>query len=271
MDRPTGPAARPEPLTAPAAAPPPEPVQRWRITFSREPVPSESVGKAATDAWQVALLGSGLAIATAAPGPTLAGPARARLAVAPPLPAAAAGRAELAELWLLERVPAWRLREALAGRLPEAHCWVDAEDIWLGAPPLPAQVVGAEWTVGVAATALDPVAIEAATRVVMASRSLPRVRAKAGGDRPYDLRPLLRDVRLSGSADGQLLLRVETRFDPALGSGRPEEVVAVVGEAAGLETAPSITSMVRERLVLADPARNTVADRPVSSARRRRR
>ena len=41
-----------------------------------------------------------------------------------------------------------------------------------------------------------------------------------------------------------------TRFDPELGSGRPEEVVAALGEVAGVELA--VESMVRVRLILAD-------------------
>ena len=45
-------------------------------------------------------------------------------------------------------------------------------------------------------------------------------------------------------------LRTRTRFDPVLGTGRPEEVVAAVAEAAGLDLV--IGAVVRERLILAD-------------------
>ena len=51
------------------------------------------------------------------------------------------------------------------------------------------------------------------------------------------------------------------RFDPELGSGRPEEIVAALGEAAGsAATDVQIVAMTRERLILAD-------DGPVSRRR----
>jgi len=45
-------------------------------------------------------------------------------------------------------------------------------------------------------------------------------------------------------------MRIRTRFRPELGSGRPEEVVAVVGAEAG--TKLTIRAIVRERLILAE-------------------
>ena len=45
-------------------------------------------------------------------------------------------------------------------------------------------------------------------------------------------------------------MRTRTRFDPVLGTGRPEEVVAAVAEAAGADLV--IGAVVRERLILAD-------------------
>jgi hypothetical protein len=64
------------------------------------------------------------------------------------------------------------------------------------------------------------------------------------------------------------VLRVATRLDPALGSGRPGEVVAVVAEAAGARSLPGIETTVRDRLILAEPARAPAADRPISPLRR---
>jgi hypothetical protein len=47
-----------------------------------------------------------------------------------------------------------------------------------------------------------------------------------------------------------VLLRARTRFHPVLGTGRPEEVVAALGEAVGAPL--DVTSVVRERLILAE-------------------
>ena len=38
----------------PEPAPPSEPRQRWRITFARDPVAADAVGRALLDAWQEA-------------------------------------------------------------------------------------------------------------------------------------------------------------------------------------------------------------------------
>jgi hypothetical protein len=51
--------------------------------------------------------------------------------------------------------------------------------------------------------------------------------------------------------DGQpAVLRARTRFHPVLGTGRPEEVVAALGDAIGKTLV--VTSLVRERLILPD-------------------
>ena len=68
----------------------------------------------------------------------------------------------------------------------------------------------------------------------------------------YDLRPLLADLAVADPGP-PVVVRVRTRFDPVLGNGRPEEVVAALGEAAGATVA--VHSIVRERLLMrGDPA-----------------
>jgi hypothetical protein len=64
----------------------------------------------------------------------------------------------------------------------------------------------------------------------------------------YDLRPLLIaiDVRPGPAAS----VRVRTRFHPELGTGRPDEVLAALSEAAGVAVEP--VSIVRERLIVSD-------------------
>src|SRR3954452_10658930 len=215
-----------------------EPRQRWRLTFSRSPVEAARVGRVALDEWQSALRASGLPLADTRDG-------RARIAIAAPLPAAAGGDRELAEIWLVERRPPWALRPPLASLLPANHEWIDAEDVWLGEPPLPGRLVAAEWRLRLVASTwstadLDQLA-EAALAVNAAS-SIPRTRTKGGTEKRYDLRPLLADVRVEPgvvrgrvgpvarvSAGGPVVI-VRTRFDPELGAGRPDEVIAVLSD-----------------------------------------
>jgi radical SAM-linked protein len=221
-----------------------EPRQRWRLTFRRGPVPAELVGRAAIEAWQTALIDSGLALAQ------LDATGRPRVAFGAPLPAPAEGEAELAEIFLAERVPAWRVREALADRLPTGHELLSAEDIWLGAPPLAGRVVAADWRLEVDGVGVDSEALGGAAARLLAARSLPRTRSKGGEDKTYDLRPLLDEVRVAEPTGlDAVTLRVRTRFRPELGSGRPEEVVAALAEAGGGDLV--VRRMVRERLILA--------------------
>jgi hypothetical protein len=237
------------PATSPAATAPmsqPEPRQRWRLVFRRGPVPVELVGRAAIEAWQSALIDSGLMLAQLDAG------GRPRVAFGAPLPAGAEGEAELAEIFLAERVPAWRVREALAERMPLAHSFISAEDVWLGAPPLPGRVTAADWRVELDAAGVDSGLLAAAAEELVAARSLPRTRSKAGIDKAYDLRPLLEDVCLGPRAPaggGPIVVRIRTRFRPELGSGRPDEVIAALGEACRTELA--VRRTVRLRLVLA--------------------
>jgi len=217
--------------------------------FRRGPVPVELVGRVAIDAWQSALIESGLLLAQLDPG------GRPRVAFGAPLPAAAEGEAELAEIFLAERVPAWRIREALAHRMPPRHVFLSAEDVWLGAPPLPGRIVAADWRVQVQASGVETGRLAAAAAELVAARSLPRIRSKAGVDKAYDLRPLLGDVCLGPravGADEPITVRIRTRFLPELGAGRPDEVIAALGEAGGTEL--SVIRTIRERLVLAGDA-----------------
>lgn len=217
-------------------------------------MPADQVGRIVLEAWQDALVESGLPVA----GLDSGGAGRARIAFAAPLPAAARGDAELADLWLLERRPLWALRDALAVRLPAAHRWIDAEDVWLAAPALAGRVVAADWQVlvtdpGVAGSGRDRLA--AAARRLSAARTLPRTRVKGSIVKQYDLRPLLAAVTVDdGTGDPPLgdpiVVRIRTRFHPELGAGRPEEVIAALGEAAGVTI--EIVALSRERLLLAD-------------------
>ncbi len=112
---------------------------------------------------------------------------------------------------------------------------------WPGRSPRP--------TTGSGSTGADGPALAAAAAALLAATELPRERQKGGSTVRYDLRPLLVDV---GVVDGgpPVVLRARTRFHPVLGTGRPEEVVAALGDAVGAPLV--VASIVRERLILAD-------------------
>jgi len=87
------------------------------------------------------------------------------------------------------------------------------------------------------------------------------VRDKGGSSRSYDLRPLLGSIVVEARRDDTL--RVVTRFDAALGAGRPEEIAAALAEVSGI--AIDVRTLTRERLILNDPSAS-----PKGGSRRRR-
>jgi len=232
------PSASEEPATA---APPSIPRQRWRLVVARDALPSALVGRELMDAWESAVDRTGL------PLHRPVGRSRARVAFGAPVPAAIALERELAEIVLTEMVPGWEVRDALDGRLPDGWRLIDLFDVWLGAPALAGQVAAADYRVGLGDVA--EAAVSAAATALMAADRLPRERMKGGAPVRYDLRPLVAGVWVI-DAGPPLLLRMRTFSHPSLGTGRPDEVVAALGDLAGATL--EVGTVVRERLILAE-------------------
>ena len=234
-----------EPHSAPASdaaiEAPAIPRQRWRLVLARDARAPGLAGRELIDAWEAALESSGL------PGYHPVGRTRARVAFGAPLPVGIALEHELADIVLTESLPRWQVREALADRLPEGWRLLDIHDVWLGAPALAGQVAAADYRIDVGVA--DARAVAAAAEALLAAGRLPRERVKGDSVVRYDLRPLLVDVAVIDPGP-PLVVRARTRFDPVLGTGRPEEVVAALGDLAGLPL--TMGQVVRERLILAE-------------------
>jgi hypothetical protein len=198
-------------------------------------------GRELGDAWEIALEASRLPVHRPAGRP------RGRVAFAAPLPLDVIAEGELGDVFLAERVPVWQVRAALADHLPTGWRLVDLFDVWVGGSPLAGRVVAAVYRIELA-NVDDPPALVSAARSLLDAAELPRIRQKGERSVVYDLRRLLLDVH-SDPRHGSPI-RVRTRIDPALGSGRPEEVIAALGERLGAPLEPQ--TIVRERLVLAD-------------------
>ena len=203
-------------------------------------------------AWEAAIAGSGLPVAMSdAPTP------RPRIAFGAPIPMGVAAEAELIDVYLTERVPTWRVREALEGRLPAGWSLGDLYDVWLAGPALPGQVAAAVYRIvlapaeqaGAIGTTIDASVVAGAASSLLMARSLPRERIKGGGPVAYDLRPLLVDLTVRDPGP-PVVVAATTRFHPELGSGRPEEVIAALGDEIGRPL--TAETVVRERLLLAD-------------------
>ena len=217
--------------------------QRWRLVLRRSTEAPALTQREIAEAWEEAAVTSGLPVAW-----TDAATPRIRLAFGAPLPVGVGGEAELMDLYLTERWPTWRVRKVLAEKLPAGWTLVDLYDVWLAGPALPGRVVAADYRIELAGRAEARV-VEAACARLMARETLPRDRLKGGMAVRYDLRPLLADIRVVESGP-PVVVRARTRFHPELGTGRPDEVIAALAEAAGEPL--SAASVTRERLILAD-------------------
>jgi hypothetical protein len=221
-------------------------VQRWRLVLARSAIPPGGSGRDQLSGWETALGGCGLPVAGLdAPKP------RPRFAPAAPLAAAIPGEAELLDVWLIERVPAWRAREAFAASVPEGWRLVDLYDVWLGEAALPGRVVASVYRASVAGGEVAGGALREAAGGLLDAVALPRVRRKGDATVAYDLRPFLDAIEVAEAADGAAIVTMTLRHDPEKGVGRPDEVLAALGERVGIVLTP--TSLVRERLVLGDP------------------
>lgn len=222
-----------------------EPRQRWRIVFARDAGAPPLTQRELHDAWDRALVESGL--------PVVEGGRRGPISFGAALPIGIAAERELADVLLTARRPVWDVRQRLAARLPGGIRLVDLHDVWLGEPPLAGQVAAAVYRVTLAGDH-DAAALADGVRRLLAAPALQRTRPKGGGSVTYDLRPLIVDVAVERGADADAgagtppVLRIVTRIHPELGSGRPEEVVAALRDAFEQPLEPAVT--VREGVLL---------------------
>lgn len=175
---------------------------------------------------------------------------RSRIAFGAPLPVGMTAERELIDVVLVDRWPVWRVREALIPHLPEGWRLIDVVDVWLGGPPLAGRVAAADYRIELGEVE-DVVALQRAASELNDARRIPRQRLKGGVTVDYDLRPLLVEVAVDPGPPP--IVRTRTRFEPELGTGRPEEVVGALADRLG---APLATrSIVRERLLLDEDVR----------------
>lgn len=234
-----------EPPVRHPAVPSREPVQRWRLVLRRDALDAAQVQKEQLAAWEAALRGSALPIAGLD-----AENGRPRFALAAPLAPAIPGEAELTDLWLVERRPRWTVRAALEASLPAGSTLVDLYDVWLGEPALPGQVVASVYRARPSGPAVDAAAIEVAAGAIMAAPELRRERQRGDRTVAYDLRPFIETVAVEPGPDGATDIVMVLRHDPEKGIGRPDEVLAELGERSGAPLADA--SLVRMRLILAE-------------------
>lgn len=228
-----------------APGPAPEPRQRWRLVVGRSDAAAGQNQRDVADTWEAAIVAAGLPLARGGDAR-----ARPRISFGAPLPVGMAANGELIDVVLTERWPAWRVREALIPHVPSGWQLLELHDVWLAGPPLGGRVAAADHRIVLGASRdADARRLSEGTATLLAARRVPRERRKGEGTVTYDLRPLIVDVRLVAPGPPPVLV-TRTRIHPELGTGRPEEVVAALGDIIGERL--EIASIVRDRLVLVE-------------------
>jgi radical SAM-linked protein len=225
---------------APGQSTPPR--QRWRARYSRDASAAALGQRDESEAWSDALLATGPPFVPAGER------GRPRLAFGPPLPTGATARNEPLELLLDDRRTVADVRTALERVAPSGHSVRAICDIWLGAPALAGLVRAADYDIAISGAERESLA-DAVNRL-LAAGTLPRARLRGDRTVAYDLRPLVADLVIGPAQRDGLSLRFRARVDPERGAGRPDEVVAALGELAGATLEP--TDVLRTGVWLAD-------------------
>ena len=211
--------------------------QRWRLVFARGEDARYLSHLDAVRLWERAFRRGGIPVATSegfSPRP--------KLICAAPLQLGMLAEHELADLFLAERLTVPDLRDRLAAGMPRGYTVLDLHDVWIGDPALAPQLAAADYRMTL--LNVGPARVEAATTRLLAAESLPRERRKEKRAIPYDLRPLLLELRV-GPADPAALppdagpgeaagLWMRLWHTQERGSGRVDEVVAALADEMGL-------------------------------------
>jgi radical SAM-linked protein len=211
--------------------------QRWRLVFSRGEEARYLSHLDAVRLWERAFRRGEIPVATSEGfSPRL------KLIFAAPLQLGMLAEHELADLFLSERLTAPELRDRLAAGMPRGYAVVDLHDVWIGDPALAPQLAAADYRITL--LNVEQARLEAAAGRLLAAERLPRARRKEARAIPYDLRPLLLELR-ARTADSEALppdadparaagLWMRLRHTQDRGSGRVEEVVAALAGEMGL-------------------------------------
>ena len=212
----------------------PEPRQRWRIVFRRDEDARFLAHLDAMKLWERALRRAGIPVAqTEGMSP------RPRIVFAAPLPLGMLAEREIVDIVLSERLTLADLRGRLLRDLPSGFGLVDLHDVWLHAPSVASQLAGATYRLVLTGSPTAPVRgvdLRAGVATLLAADRLARERQKEKRTIAYDLRPLIVAIDVLAWDDGGSgfgTLRVEVRHSQDEGTGRPDEVVAALGETIG--------------------------------------
>ena len=193
--------------------------QRLRLTFVHGEPLKYLAHLDAVRLWERALRRAGLPLAYSHgfhPQP--------RIIFAAPLPVGFTGEAEVLDVWFEPPVAPVEVAKSLKSVLPRGIKAVAVKEVALNLPSLPSQLRASEYRVTVESGEAAET-VEGRLRELLAAESLSRQRRRHKGKwRKYDLRPLIRDLRLAVRVAGGYRLEMRLRTD-SQATGRPDEVL----------------------------------------------
>ena len=168
---------------------------------------------------------------------------RPRMQMASALPLGFTSDCEIIDILLDEQVEPAIIKEQLMVKMAPGIILHSVAEVSLTAPALQNSTVAAVYTV----TPLDPIdttALQQAVEDLLSSESHMRTRARGKRRKPYDLRPLIEELRLVETADS-LILHMHLTLQEGK-TGRPDEVLYALG------LDPADTRIHRTQIILAD-------------------
>jgi radical SAM-linked protein len=154
---------------------------------------------------------------------------RPRLSLAAPLPLGYTSAAELADIWLTERMAPAQVHERLMARIAPGIIISQVEEVALGEPSLQQSIAASAYEVTFLDALEDELLVERVTALLNRD-SLVRVRqgGKKGKEKPYDLRPLILALRVRQREGNTPQLIICLRQNPTQ-TGRPDELLLALG------------------------------------------
>ncbi len=151
-----------------------------------------------------------------------------KMSLAVPLAVGVPSEAELMDVFVARPVTPHWFTSAINQQLPPGITILGVFQTALTIPSLQSQVRYADYRVQMEMTEAAAKDIETKVSTLLSAEHLPWHHKRDTGERTYDLRALIDDLRVVGVTDSTCTLEMRLRCDSS-GSGRPEQVILALG------------------------------------------
>jgi radical SAM-linked protein len=150
-----------------------------------------------------------------------------KISLAAPLPVGVTSQAEIMDVFLEGRITPNLFVQKIASHLPDGVAIIDVMSVNLQASSLQSSLRQAEYIVEIDSGS-EGEQVEGEIASLLAKDKLAWHHARDTGDRHYDLRALIDNIRLIAKTGNGYRIGMRLRCDSS-GSGRPEQVIKALG------------------------------------------